>query len=589
MHSKGTSMNKVLKITSLSLTTAILLQGCGSGGGGKYEASSNTVVASNQSSFVQKDGLSGTVLSSTYIVGADVCFDINSNGLCDSNEPSEKTYANGKFSFSSYNTNLGKDANLVVNINDEYVLTATQKSSNQVISPFTTITNNEILFNPYSNAKESDAVNDLLSESTIFNKSYLEGEDYLQSNQNIVNIDANNIVNSLKTSYDLDKTKPLDTIATTVDEVLKNKNFSVTVSSIPTQKRYDSSYSLELDTKTLDIDTQDGNQRAVGVKASSNRTVVHSKWNNRLTIIDSSNQNKIATKNYLDGANGDTQSGPSEKILSKMIITDNNSNVYSLTKKDKVSNTNDGLGIYNSTFSASGIPTLKYASLSVGNNNYYAHNSFTDFSLSNDKSKIIASSDLNKIFVFNSSDFSSSLLELNVSSSVKAVAYSSDDNHFFASFNNSINVYNANTNTFVSSFLLNKEIKQIVSVSATEILVSFSNSNEVNLLDISNLNALSVKRVFIADSIVNKFDLSSDKKSFAVTLNNSKVVNSFLLSDNSVVAKTTLLNNVNDFVFTTDSKLMALTDFKAYYLNLKGDGLAPTTAQKQTWRTSHRR
>lgn len=587
MHFKGTNVNKILRFSSLSLVTIIALQGCG-GGGEKYKATSNTVVA-NQNNFVQKDGLSGTVLSNNYIVGANVCFDINSNGLCESNEPSEKTYANGKFSFSSYNTNLGKNANLIVNVNDEYVLTATQKNSNQVISPFTTITNNEILFNPYSNAKESDGVNDLLSETTIFNKSYLEGEDYLQSNPNIVNIDANNIVNSLKIAYALNKTKPLDTIATTVDEVIKNKSFSVNVTNIPTQKRYDSSYSLELDGKTLDIDSQDGNQRATGVKASSNRTIVRSKWNNRLTIIDSSTQNKIVTKNYLDGANGDTQSGASEKILSKMIITDNNSNVYSLTKKDKPSNSNDGLGIYNSSFSTNSIPTLKYASLNVGNINYYSHNSFTDFTLSHDKSKIIASSDLNKVFVFNSSDFSTPLLELNVANSVKAVAYSSDDNHFFASFNNSVNVYNANTNSFVSSFLLNKEIKQIVTVNSTEILIAFSNSNEINLLDISDLNNISVKRVFLADSNVNKFDLSSDKESIAVSLDSSKTVNGFLLNNNSVVAKTTLLNNVNDFVFTTNSKLIALTDFKAYYLDLKGDGVAPSSAQMQTWRTTNRR
>lgn len=582
-------MNKTLKISSLSIAAVIALQGCGGGGGGKYASSSNSVVSNSQSAFVQKDGLSGTLVANTYIVGANVCFDINSNGSCDTGEPTEKTYDNGKFSFSSYNTNLGKDAMLVANINDEYVLTAIQKSSNQVISPFTTITSNEVLYNPFANAKEADSVTDLLAESAIFNKSYLEGQDYLNSNSNVVNIDANNLVASLKKAYSVDKTKPLEGIATVVDEVIKNDNYSVNVAALATHKRYDSSYLLQTTNTTLDIDSQDGNQRAVGAKASSDRTVVHSKWNNRLTIINSSNQSKLNVNNYLDGANGDTQSGPSEKILSKMIITNNNSDVYSLAKKDKASNTDDGLGIYHSSFSSSTVPTLKYASLSVGDNNYYKHNSFTDFALSNDKSRIIASSDLSKVFIFNSSDFSSPLLELNTANAAKAVAYSSDDNHYFVSFNNSINVYAASTNSLVSSFLLNKQIKQIITVNANEILVAFDSSNEINLLDISNLNSLSVKRTFTADSNVNKLDLSFDKKSFAVSLENSKTVNSFLVDNNTAVARTNLLNNVNDFVFTTNSKLIAVTDFKAYYLDLKGDGVAPTTSEKNTWRTTHRR
>lgn len=602
-------MNNKIKLSSLSFAAILALQGCG---GGDYKATSNNVASSSQSSFIQKDGLSGKVLASNSVQNATVCFDINKNGKCDSGEPSEKTYENGRFSFSAYNTKLSNGAPLVANINapivqsspqnsrsnpnirnvnSKYTLTAIQKSSNQIISPYTTLINNEILFNPTVQGDEQEAIK-YLKATALFNENYLENEDY--SHPTTDNLNAADIVSSFQKSYD--ETKPLESIASVIDEIIKEKKFKIDKTAISAYKRYDNAYLLE-QKKEISIDTQDGNQRAVGVKANSSKTIIHSKWNNRLTILNSSDESKQAVNNYLNGRNGDpfpgvssgadSVSGASEKILSKMILTDDS--IYSLVKKDKSKNNNDGLGIYRSSFNGSTVPTLVYGSLSTGVN-YYKHSLFTDFSLNHDKTKLIASSSENKIFIFDSKNFSSPI-EVNTNGLVRAIAYSSNNNNYFAGYNNSINVYDSNNN-IISSFSLKKQIKQILAVSASKILVSFASSKEIKLIDFSNLNDLKV-RTYTTDENVNQMNLSPDKKSFALSLENSKTINSFLLEDNSVVAKATVSTNkaddyVSDFVFTTNSKLIAVTDFKAFSFELKGNGKAPTEQEKNDWINKHR-
>ncbi|MGP2655872.1 hypothetical protein ACOJTA_02415 [Malaciobacter sp. WC5094] len=573
--------------STLSLVTIIALQGCG--GSSDYKATSNSEVnnTSNQSLYIQKDGLSGRVLTSRYIQNATVCFDMNINGKCDPSEPSEKSYEDGKFSFSKFKTQQAGDAPLLANINDEYILTAVQNSANQTITPFTTLTLNEQLFNPY--ATKQTAKDELLNSSSIFQGNLLDGEDYISSNPNLVNIEANSLVSSFKTAYSLKKDEPLKTVATVADEVIKQDNFNVNVTSIPVQKRYDSSYSLTKTNNSISIDSQDNNQRSVAVSTtSSDKTIVHSKWNNRLTLIDNTNFNKLATANYLDGVNGEqTSSGASEKVLSKLIVSNNS--MYSLVKKDKNENTNAGLGIYKGVFNENNIPSFKYASLSVGSNNYYSYNAFTSMNINESIKKIVLGSSLGKIFVFDMDDLSSPLMQINTSSSVKDTIISQDTKYIFALIDSSFYIYDAQTYSFITSYDLTKIPNKLLNVNNTEVLISFENSNEIYLLDISDLNNIQVKRVFTASSNIKRINLSNDKLNLAVTLDNSRTIETFLLSNESVKSTASYNQNINDFKFITNTKLMAITDFNGYFLELKGDGQAPDNTEKVNWLKNHRK
>ena len=76
----------ILKLHTFALTTiaVTILTACGGGGGGSGGGSATT------------GSLSGTVIDG-YIEGAKVCLDVNSNGACDTGEPTATTDSSGKY------------------------------------------------------------------------------------------------------------------------------------------------------------------------------------------------------------------------------------------------------------------------------------------------------------------------------------------------------------------------------------------------------------------------------------------------------------------------------------------------------------
>ncbi len=74
-----------IPLTAISLATVALIAACG-GGGGSTSAGPMT--------------LAGAVIDG-YVTGANVCLDLNSNGACDSGEPSATSVANGKYSLTA--------------------------------------------------------------------------------------------------------------------------------------------------------------------------------------------------------------------------------------------------------------------------------------------------------------------------------------------------------------------------------------------------------------------------------------------------------------------------------------------------------
>jgi hypothetical protein len=82
--------------------TVALLNACGGGGGGGGSAGSAS------------GSLSGTVIDG-YLEGAKVCLDVNSNGTCDSGEPSATTDNGGKYQLALGNINAA-GLNLIAEI-----------------------------------------------------------------------------------------------------------------------------------------------------------------------------------------------------------------------------------------------------------------------------------------------------------------------------------------------------------------------------------------------------------------------------------------------------------------------------------------
>lgn len=592
-------MNNIIKTTSLSLFTILALQACSGGGN---SASSNSVQSSEQNSFIQKDGLSGVVLADTYIQNATVCFDINKNGFCDDNEHKEKTYENGKFSFSKFMTDNAKDAPLLAQVGNSYILTASQDNvssravnSSFVISPFTTLVYNEQLFNPYTDANKQKAITQLINSSNVFNQSFLEGEDYLKNNPNLQSSQINNLIASLKDSFKKDLKKPLETVANVVDEIVKkakadpnNEPFKVNITTLKEQTRFDSIYSLRNINQDFDIPSQDGNQRSVGISQTSDKTIIHSKWNNKLTLINKSNSSIIESKNFLDGEKENSSSGPSEKVMKKIIVDETNSNVYSFVSKDKDNNTNIGLGVYKTSSDLQTVPSKKYNYAQNLQEEYYSHEDFTDMVLNNNKTKLALSSKDDKILIFNSSSLSTSTNTISTNHPVSKILYSLDDSKIFAAYNNALNIINTQNYQDIIAFNLSKTINNIISLKENELIVSFENSKDIYVLNVANPSNVQITKTLSASENVNKIILSKDKKSLIASFVQSKNIQSFLLEDSNVSTLSSVDTNINDISLVDDKTILVISDFKAYYLDLEGNGKKPNDQDKINWQNTHR-
>lgn len=580
-------------LTSLSLAAILALQGCG--GGDKYKASSTTSTSTVQTSYVQKDGLSGVVLANTYLEGATVCFDIDKDGTCDSNEPSEKTYENGKFSFSAYQTSKGADAPMLALYNNELVLTAVQKSSNQTITPFTSLAYSDQIFNPNANAENTEAINQLVAGNANLNRNWLEGYDYLESNPNISSTDANEITSSFKKAYDLNNSQPLESIANVADEVVKQQSFDINITTLASQTRYDPTLSATLEASTS-ISSQDGNQRGVDLASSSSRAIVHSKWNNKLSVynISATSPSTLQSNNYLQGVNGtvDTSSSASEQVLSKLLVSSSNDHLYSMIKKDKVGNDDNGLGIYHSSFDANSVPSLAYYTYTTSATNFYAHTGINDIALSADNTKLAAATNTNTILLFSATDLSTPTLTISTLDAVYSLAFSSDGSYIYAGVGSSspeLAIYNATSGAKLGSLSRSTIIKQVVPISTTNVLLSFNDSTSIELLDVNNTASPSLTRTFTCDSNVNDISLSSDNKRFLASLSgNKKRMNAFLVSDESSILRIDALADINGVGFSSDTKAFGVSDATLYTYSITGEGSSPTTAQKTAWTTAHR-
>lgn len=87
--------------SSIFITSLLLFSACGGGGGDSTTSNGdNTAPKSNTITF------SGIAVDG-YISGATACLDKNINGICDSGEPTTRTDANGKFTFTGIEVDSG--------------------------------------------------------------------------------------------------------------------------------------------------------------------------------------------------------------------------------------------------------------------------------------------------------------------------------------------------------------------------------------------------------------------------------------------------------------------------------------------------
>jgi len=591
--------------------SVLLLSACMSNT--SYKAKDNLLPENpSQPKFINKGGLTGKVISDKYKEGALVCFDDNKNGFCDITEASEKTYENGAFSFAKAISDKKLNAILIAQVPiaikqddgtnkwQQIVLSANQvnKGQSQIISPFTTLVVNEQLYNPFVNESQNDAIS-YLTATQLLDKSALEGEDFIASNNADNKKDATELVKVYTQAFSLKESDPFFVIANIIDEIVKAKTLTITINALKAQKRLDQSLSLASINKTSSWEKLYEDEVVLGSDFADDvkKVVIFSKWHNKLTVLDSSDihsaPNVVGNEKFLfvdeprDGIDANT--GASEQDLAQIKVSNDGGTIYSMLTKAEDESKDIGVGVYISDIS-SVIPNTIFAT-EKNSAYFYKYEDITDISLSSDNSIFAVSGNDKKIMLFNAGDLSSSTHEIKTNKKVKSIAISENNSVIYAGLsklrNNSFAIFDIASKSQVGEFPFVEYPTAILQKSENAIFVASNKSNKIFYLDISDKSNIKQIEVLTASAKVKKISFSRNGQYLIAALT-TKQVNVFDLSNKSKIAMVRLDDIVVDAFDIGETNIAVVYGTNISYFNLREGGNL-SEAEKKAWENEHRK
>lgn len=584
----------------LSICTAIAILGCGTnhdydsedGGAPSTDTTASTETTdttdttdTTTQSYTEKGGLTGIVYFNNTIdtSTSKVCFDVNTNGVCDAGEASESVYDGGKYSFEKS----------ISDAHDGEVLLSAVKSGDTTdyltsyannITPYTTLVVNEVLYNPNANAS-IDTAKTLLSER--FDADLLNGTMPTDDESKTLYLTLQSAISKGTNVY--------DSIASAVDSIYKQDTLSPTV-SITSQTRASelSGTTLTLDAtdKSITWEKTDEEETIMGSSANENNIISYSRWHNSLRVVDIASQSLNDSGRFLDvdGARyaTDASTGASEQLLKKVVEDDSNNIFALITEKDD--KTAGALGVYKSNVT-SGITDIKYSQVSEGAN-FYALDDGTDLAVSG--SILVVGSD-NGLKTFATSSLASPTHESDAGS-VKAV--SASENYIFAGIYkrkaNTLSVYDTSLNA-VASLNTNDLTSSTVTSLYPDKIASYGDRVYFTLNDddlgktiycyeVSGGGLKAVKQISLGDTVV-KLSVSEDGN-YLVATTWDKKLQVFQTSD---FANTSVnLENISYGAFLSgDTVAVSYKDSFGFY-SLTKSSSSLSDADKETWTSEHR-
>jgi len=595
-------MNKNISKIVLSLSAIVALSGCGTES--SYNSSDNSEGGDNE--ITSNIGLTGYVLTDRYVSDATVCFDTNKNGICEASEDSNVTDANGYYSFSKDISSDNTGSLLIAKINEnnttQYVLSANQNSTTaQNITPYTTLVVNEGKYNlkVVNNSTTANAY--LINNLANLDDTLLNGGDYLTNVSALTN--AKSVIGSYETAYAIDATNPLLTIASVVDEMIKTNSYDVTVSSISTQEittddssTVEDQFSLTSLNQTTSWEKAEGDEIVMGSDNSANKTVSYSKFHNRLTILDTTTKTQSATltgsTNYLnvEGAEHTTDSisGATEQTLSKIELSSDGNTLYSLIKQYEDDSTSTGVGIYKTDISG-GLPSELFARKVIGAE-FYQSTDIEDIVLSSDDSTLVTNGD-KTILVFDTDNLSTPTTTISTTKNIKSLAISDDNKYIFAGLykrnDSSLGIYSVETQQLLGEYSLDDAPTKIEIGSNNDIFVGYTGAKSIFHLNIIDISAISLKNEFIYDYNIKSIKESEDKK-LLIVATNSNYVQIRDISDTSRVTQIKTTDTVNN-AFSLDADKIAVTSgTNIDYYNIINIPASVSATAVETWETTYR-
>lgn len=530
--------------------------------------------------YKDKGGITGVVYAANK--NAKVCFDTNTNGICDTNEKSERVFEDGKFSFEKSVSEANKGQILLAEIQAKEYLTSLTNN----ITPYTTLVVNESIYNPNANNSKKTAIEALKSK---FDENLLNGE--LPTSN-----DAKILYDTFQKAIMLQKNDNYAAIANAVDSIYKQNTFAPNIiikEQIRAKDLQGTKLNISKKNTSITWDKYDKDETFMGFASNEKNAISYSRWHNALRVVDkNANSLKYNSKFlYIDGDRHDvdSQSGASEQVLSKAVIDDKD-NVFALVTK-LGENSADAAGVYKTNVSAN-ILDIKYASIPKGTN-FYQTNA-NDIAIYGDR-LVIAHKNGLQVF---SNDLTSALKSIEVGN-IKQVYLTKDfifgslkkakDNQLLI-FDNSLSLLKTiKINELANS---NKNFIYPNKIIANDDFLFFSIydisedglSNQIFVYDISNKN-FSLKQQLSVSSEVVGLDFSDDKKFLLVSTYNKKL-EIFNISNFAKISQ--ILDKVPQGAFMNDNTIGVANSGGFELFDVRQEASLFTKADKEKWTNDHR-
>lgn len=580
-----------------------------------------------QSGYTDKGGVTGRVMGSAYWIGADVCLDINKNGLCDSAfEPTEKTYSGGRFSFSAEALEGSLESKallLAVNTEQEdqplslYApapVSATAQETN--ITTYTTLVANETLFNPTTFKSEDKARLSLLREPLAFgDESLLQGADYIaeaaDASRILLVTQVEEITESFRSAQSLgvQRAQHEKAIAAVIGSMYKNKAYAVTVNTalIEQQKPLGGSIESALSQEAVTWKTDHDDEISVDIDAAQKLAVVGSQYHNRLIVFDlNESPPKRLSKNLF--ASSDTErdevdglTGATEQTLSKIQVTPDALGIVVAVTKYKSESDAKGVGIYRANLSnPSKIPFALYAEYDANSEKFYAFPNLTSISLSSDGNRVALVGSDKKLAILNTHDFSL-LKTIDLGSKASAVVLDTSGATAYVSLRGvrtGVVVINTISGDEISFFDTDSKVPTslVLFSNDSKVAWSYRKGKTLSIYDSSDTSDLRSLSVFGGEDTIKGFDLSPDGtlavlalKGGVVELHSISSAPYLVRSYSTELGSNGAAKPINAVVFTDDSKALVSIKNGIHMLSVsRVEFVELSEEEKATWIASNR-
>jgi WD40 repeat protein len=301
----------------------------------------------------------------------------------------------------------------------------------------------------------------------------------------------------------------------------------------------------------------------LGISHSGEKAIVHTKWHNRLMIIDPTTKTLNHEKLFLhiegDRDTIDEVSGASEQPLKKALLAHDSSSVFAMVEKYDYTASDTGVGIYSADVTGL-IPEIKFASKSSDSLDYFNYPDIKDIAITHDGQKLIAGGDDKKIKIFDTTNLNNPI-EINIGKKIRSLNLSFDDKYIFcgtSGLKKYIHIYDFDSRTKVSEIETSDIPLSVVQVlNENKIIVIFQGSNKVKVYDTTNINSPTLLKTLIINGKAKSIAISPDQKLFAITAT-GKQINFYSLDSLDSHKVFTLNETANGVIFLNESRFLVL-------------------------------